>query len=49
MEELTRTMMGLIASEICGRPLDLPPLPEETAAQYVQALMGGYLGKASRC
>lgn len=33
MEELTRTMMGLIASEICGRPLDLPPLPEESAAQ----------------
>ena len=33
MEQLTHTMMGLIASEICGRPLDLPPLPEESAAQ----------------
>lgn len=32
MEQLTRTMMDLIASEVCGRPLDLPPLPEETAA-----------------
>ena len=33
MEQLTRTMMDLIASEVCGRPLDLPPLPEETAAE----------------
>lgn len=33
MEQLTRTMMQLIASEVCGAALDLPPLPEETAAK----------------
>lgn len=33
MEQLTRTMMDLIASEVCGAALDLPPLPEETAAE----------------
>ena len=32
MEQLTRTMMQLIASEVCGAALDLPPLPEATAA-----------------
>lgn len=33
MEQLTRTMMQLIASEVCSAALDLPPLPEETAAK----------------
>ena len=35
MEQLTRTMMALIASEVCGRAIDpsMPPLDEDTAAR----------------
>ena len=35
MEQLTRTMMDLIASEVCGRAIDpsMPPLDEDAAAR----------------
>lgn len=35
MEQLTRTMMDLIASEVCGRAIDpsMPPLDEAAAAR----------------
>lgn len=35
MEQLTRTMMELIASEVCGRAIDpsMPPLDEDAAAR----------------
>ena len=38
MEQLTRTMMELIASEVCGRAIDpsMPPLDEAAAARLAE-------------